>query len=1077
MQFPNHTYCQRALWGLLLPLVYLLGFGSTQAQAPAIFHDVSKGLSQNTVTSIAQDEQGFLWVGTRYGLNKYDGNSYQHFFHDSKDSNSLTVNTIEKLISGKNGILWIGTENGGLNKMHIPSGKITSFTIDNSTIKSNYIRTFYLDEQGLLYIAGDNTGLDIFDTKTETFLRAEQHPLIKSMEGEDISAIHGNTTGVFVIGTIQRGVFYYNAITNRLDHHPEVAAQVNAVADAGISDFVIGTNQGIYLGEVIQNSLTIRKPNYPTINQSVILSLETEGDGTIWVGTENDGLGKIDPDRKLQTYSANVDQDGINGNSIWSIFQDHSGRIWMGYYLKGISKIDALEEKFRKISVVDVGSQKVSLNLVNAFASPNDSVVWIGLEEVGLIEWNRKTNAFQSIDAFWEQGSDRVVTALMYAKGNLWIGTWNEGLIKYNVENRSFQKFSRAAGNLIGDKILRIFKDKTERIWVSVQDEGLQLFDQELGFQQAYTKGTGPNQIANVRIRFLTEDCDGNILLGSERGGLVKLYLEGTNIVRQESLISEKDEINDDISTNCLLVDSECNLWIGTEGLGLFLLKYDQPQPIQFTMEQGLPSNRICALEQDKKGDIWGSLNDGLFSFDAKENTFYHYSIEDGLVSNEFEVGASYKLRDGTIFFGATSGINYFVPIEIPFNDTPPEPYITHIYISNQEFATKQGLLKPAHYNGQQITTRFKENDISFGFTGLNLTQGKLNKFQHKLEGFDEDWSPISNKRIAEYANIPYGKYTFVLRAANNDGVWSSVHPQVFLHVKTPWYSTYLAWAIYILVAGTIIFVIQKSIINQINLRNELAMEHIEVSKLKELDKLKSKFFANISHEFLTPLTLILTPLKGIQSRGNNQISDQTVETIINNANRLQKFIKQILALAKLETGNVKLRIDEHDLSPWLKTITNNFRSIASDKSMTFRVEIPDRKVLAFYDEDRLEQVLVNLLSNAFKYTDNQGLVNLKLREEKDQISISIEDTGQGIPKEDVENIFNRFYRQKNENIISGTGIGLSITKQIIIQHDATIAVNSTPGKGSTFTVVLKKGKDHFVDNPTVEFVYNEPST
>lgn len=1059
---------------LLFFLVFCAIIGDSQQST--IFHDMSDGLSQNSITSITQDDYGFLWVGTRYGLNKYDGNSYEYFLQDNANPSSLNANTIEKLVTGKNGILWIGTNRGGLNKLHIPTGKITHFSTDNSEIKSNYVRSLYLDEDGYLFISGEKTGIGIMNTSTETFLDAESSSLIRDLSNTDIIVIHGNGKGSMLIGTAKNGVYYYNSITKKLSSHPQIPVMIRSLTHYGDSEFLIGTNQGLYIATVDKNTLTTKKYNLPEINNSVILSILKEEDGTTWIGTENDGLYRLSADSKLERYLSDTSEKSINGNSIWSLYKDSYGIIWTGYYLNGLSKVDKLEEKFNKILSVETQAGRQPLRLVNAFLIDEHQSAWIGLDGGGLIQWDIPSGEYRTIPKLWDETSDKVITALHTQGDKLWIGTWNEGLIVYNTKTGQLTKFTTQKGNLLGNKIHDIIEDGDGRIWVTNHEEGLTVFSKDEESEPYFLEGKDIKEIEDIRVRTIIEDCDKNILIGPERTGLISINMADGNIISAKNLIASSGDLYDDITVNSLLIDAKCNIWVGSAGAGLYCIDYDGSEVQQLTTEDGLRSDMIYALEFDNKGNIWGSTNSGIFSYDVEEKSFTNYTKQDGLVSNEFVLGSSYKSPDGTLYFGGINGINYFNPNNIIKNERPPHVYITNINISDKSYSSVNEIDKPQHYNDASISTEHYQNDISFEYTALNFTQGNLNKFQHILEGFDEDWSSITTDRMAAYANIPYGNYTFRLKATNNDGVWSEVAPSVTLCIKKPWYKTILAYLIYLMILGTIFYLVQKTLLNQVNLRNELDLEHLEVEQLKKIDEVKSKFFANISHEFLTPLTLILTPLKAIKSKGDNHIKEDTIDSMMNNANRLQKFIKQILALSKLESGNIKLRIEEHNMNNWLQVIANNFRSIAVDKSMTFNLDIPDQPITAYYDEDKLEQVIVNLLSNAFKYTDNGGLVTLSLSDNLDSLQIKITDTGYGIAQEDLKNIFNRFYREKNENIIGGTGIGLSITKQILDQHLAEISVISRKGEGSSFIIDLKKGKDHFTDHTSADILNQEKS-
>ena len=576
-------------------------------QSPTIFYDVSQGISQNTITSITQDDNGFLWIGTRYGLNKYDGNTYQHYLHDSHNPNSVKANTIETVIKGNNGILWIGTNRGGLNKLNTSTGKISHFSIDNSGISSNYIRSIYLDENGYLYIASEKKGLDILDTNTETFLDTNDHPLAASMKDKLVNVLQGNSKGSLVIGTVQNGVFYYNAFTGTLQLLPTIKSLVRTVVPFRENEFHIGTNKGYYEARVKQNSLSIKQVDIPKINKSVILSLLKEEDETTWIGTENDGLYKINPDKSIEIFLSSSSENSINGNSIWCLFQDRFGIIWIGSYLDGLCKIDNLQEKFSKIYSANTGNREVPLKLINSFAVDNDSICWIGLDGGGLLQWDLNNNQFSEINSIWQDGSDKVVKSLYFKENKLWIGTWGEGLIIYDIKSKQSEELTINQEGVLDNRIYNIIEDKNGSIWVTCHEDGLTMYPKGDITSPIFVESNTMKGILNIQIRSIAKDCDGNILLGSERTGLLKLMVDNNSITEVKSLMSTSDASYNDITINTLLVDRNCNIWIGTEGSGLYNISYDRTKNINFDTEDGLASNMIYDLLEDENGAIWGS--------------------------------------------------------------------------------------------------------------------------------------------------------------------------------------------------------------------------------------------------------------------------------------------------------------------------------------------------------------------------------------------------------------------------------------------------------------------------------------
>ncbi len=1028
---------------------------SGYTQGKRIFHNVSDGLSQNTVTSIVQDDDGYLWIGTRYGLNKYDGNTYTHYLHNPLDSNSLSTNTIESLAIGSDNTLWVGTNDGGLNKIHIPTQTIEHYTMSNSALSNNYVRSLYIDNEGLLYLAGEETGLDIYDTASGKFLTGVDHPLIDRLSGQDVTTISGNQAGRLIFGTADNTVYHYDTALESLLTQP-VDSPVRSVYYSGDKEVYIGTHTQLYHSTIIKNSFDLQHYPIQNLDPSIILSISLDSQSTLWVGTENNGLYAIGNDGTQTRYRNDATDTSISSNSIWNIYEDSFGILWFGLYLKGLNKLDRFEKNFNEIKNVPTSKGEVRLNLVNTTTPIDQNTIYIGLDGGGLIKWDTRTNVFEEIDNIWPAQSNKVVTSLYHEGDYLYITTWLDGLITYDLR-RQVPVNTGINSTDICSRMHAVIIDKNKHIWTACYKDGLKQIRPDLSVI---------DHLDNTSIRTLVIDCNENLLIGTDRSGLIALNLDSPN-VDPVSI----PQIKTNITINSLLIDSNCNTWVGSEGLGLYKINFDGTNIQHYTIDDRLNSNMIYSLQEDNNGNIWGSTNNGIFMYNTQSDQFTPYTKSDGIVSDEYSIGSSGIMTDGTLLFGGIDGVNYFHPDHIKFNEVVPNTYISSVIVSGHHGKTSAQGEDIYHYNDTNLTTKHTENDITFHYTAINFTQGERNKFQHQLEGYDTEWQKPSLNRTAQYNNLPPGDYLFKVKAANNDGIWSDEEVSVAITITKPWYKHWIAWLLYLCTLLGILSIARQMIYNRIKLQNELKLEHIEVQKLKEVDKIKSSFFDNISHEFLTPLTLILTPLKNIQSKGDNSISDTTVNNMMNNANRLQKFIKQILALAKLESGNVKLRVEKHNIIPWLTSIADNFRSIALDKQITFTLNISATSLLAYYDEDRLEQVIVNLLSNAYKYTPDHGNISLSLNETPTHIEIMISDDGPGISKDAVEQIFNRFYRQKDENLIGGTGIGLSITKQIIDQHDGEIDVKSKVGKGSSFTIKIKKGKEHFVGNPLVDIL------
>ena len=523
---------------------------------------------------------------------------------------------------------------------------------------------------------------------------------------------------------------------------------------------------------------------------------------------------------------------------------------------------------------------------------------------------------------------------------------------------------------------------------------------------------------------------------------------------------------------NAIYEDSRHNLWIGTWA-GLNKFDYRTKTFKAFRKKDGLADNVVYGIIEDDEGNFWVSTNQGISKFDPVNLTVENYNTADGLQAQEFIRGSFLKSKSGEFFFGGVNGFNSFFPNEIADNPNVPPVYITDFWIYND--LMKPGVphspLEANITETKEIVLPYTQNEFSFEFAALNYSQAFKNRYAYYLEGYDKTWRDAGTQRKASYAKVPPGLYTFRVKASNNDGVWNENGAVIKIIVHPPWWKTWWAYAVYAMAIVALFLWYRQNLINRERLKNDLKLEHLELTKMQEMDKLKSYFFTNISHEFRTPLTLILSPIRDMVSGNFKGDVKKQYQMVIRNGERLLRLINQLLDLSKLGAGSMKLKTSNLDIVQFLKPIVSAFDSLAQRSHIRFIFEHPAGAVMVYFDPDKFEKIITNLLSNAFKFT-REGEIKLSVRtlgtnsgDDSEKVEIAVIDSGAGIPQEYINSIFDHFYQVAHHSNAEGSGIGLSLTKELVELHKGKIIVESVEGKGSTFKVRFLLGKSHLKES------------
>ena len=1058
--------------------------------------------------SIAQDRDGFLWFGSSEGLYRYQGTSVKVFRHLQNEDNSLLDNDVYDLLVDSEGILWIGTRNG-LNRydkytesfiryQHIPS--------DTTSLNPGSIWKIVEDRHSNVWI-GTSRGFSRFDRATETFKNYQIYSDATFLNNvQPIFSLYPDKEDNLWLFT-GAGVYRFHIpsgkteMMNELINHEDDNITMDMFIDKSGRCW-INTFYGLYLYDFQEKTIQqfiLRQKNSERIGNQYNRSMLEDSSGNIWIRTF-DAIYCYSQELELIYYLVHRHPYPRTIHSqelVKEMFQDNTGSIWF-YSPDGIHQFINKRENFRVFSSDSISGERVSCIHVE-----NKNLIWFGTSW-GISSLDRGNNTLQMHygSPWWESGPLYAVNTMCLDRENtLWIGMENMGLVSMVDSGDGTRRFQRhipesVDSTRLGDyglqSIVNIFEDKGGRLWIGVVSENfLHYYDRkENKMIRLVDNPAVKNRLPEwAKVRHQT-GSDTLWALGSS--GVYIILLPFTKI-SEDQIIPEdvlKCQLVDkrgqrvDLSEwiRVSYMDSSGNIWLGTGKSGLVKIigkripgmETHEYRIKSYNMLHGLPSNDVRSILPDEKGNLWIGTTNGLAKFNIRSETFTNYFIRHGLPSNEFRINSSAVDDDGEMLFGTWGGMVSFYPDSIFTNQNIAPVMITGISINNQ-------ILQPGRcdelVNSINFTDKlelpYNKNNLSLEYTILNYYHPELNQYKYKLEGFSDDWIYAGNRANVDFTNLDRGIYTFRVVGSNNDGVWNEEGASLQIIIHPPPWQTWYAYLVYGLLLTGIILRYRRFLINRAKLRTAIEIERMEKEKVQEIDHMKSRFFANISHEFRTPLTLLLGPIEdSLRTRRAKIETERGVyEMMKQNAKRLQRLINQLLDLSKLETGKITLQVSENDMIDFIRTLVLSFLSLAESKKINYEYDLPDSPEKVYYDQDKLEKILTNLISNAFKFTPAKGKVGIKVRfirspeqETPNTIEIEVSDTGKGIPQDQIKKIFDRFYQVSDSDTREqeGTGIGLALTKELVDLYRGELSVESVVGIGTTFIVRLPVSKELF---------------
>lgn len=1011
-----------------------------------------QGLSHSTVISITQDKHDIMWFATFDGLNRFDGYSFRVYRNERKNEHSLMHDVLRTLFIDSEGVLWIGNK-GGLSRYVAEKDHFNNYLCPAKGARTTEVNAL-LEFDNSHLLVGTETGLKVFDKKKEQFVELQQLTTLNS-QVQSLARQNNN----YLIGTVD-GLYVYNSIRKYLSpvHKAFDGKIIQAILPQSDSRIWVGTEgAGLFLlnlttGEVKNFRHNPSNPN--SLSSDYIRSLAFDAQFNLWIGTFNALSIMSNGEDNFSNYYHNpMQESSISQNSIRSIYMDTQGGMWLGSYYGGINYYHPLKNKFEHIQQ-NPYTRSLNDKVISCIMEDEDGKIWIGANDMGINIYNPKNGGFDYVTRANTPTltSNNIKTFLLSKdKKNIYVGTHGGGLLLLNKQNRQATRIQGGAGTKIND-VYALTYDDTGKIWIGTLS-GLFIYSESGSGVREYNI----SEMGSSHVLFLKQDSKKRIWVGGEKSlGLIKSPKDKLKVFKS-------NEYNGTIinsAVNCIFEDSKNRIWIGTRG-GLTLYNEDGTFKL-YSKEDGLPGNMVFGILEDSYGRLWISTNEGISCFSTESAIFKNYSEIDGLLFRQYNMYSFCQSGSGLMYFGGINGITTFYPELLIDNPHTPAPGISKIIVQNREIHPfdETGILTNNILETKKIKLLPVQSSLTIEFFVSNYLAGKHNTFAYMLEGLDKTWNYTTDNRQVTYNNLHHGSYMFKVKAANNDGKWNEDATELEIIVLPHWWQTWWAILLFLIMATVILWFIWRFINQRRIMYEQLRSERLEKEKMEEVNQMKTRFFINISHEFRTPLTLILSPLQDIIEKTTDKWQRSQLVHIQKNTNKMLHLVNQLMDYRRAELGFFELKA--HRLNPknQVVEICNLFDRLAKRKKIGFTVDdlTSDKEMLI--DSNYLELILSNLLSNAFKFTPDHGNITVRLEEDVNYFILEVEDTGSGIPEDKQTLIFDRFYQVNNDYV--GTGIGLSLVKRLVDLHHGKIEVSSKPGEGSRFTVYFPQNEEMY---------------
>jgi signal transduction histidine kinase/ligand-binding sensor domain-containing protein/DNA-binding response OmpR family regulator len=1063
------------------------------------------GLTNSYIYAIAQDGKGFIWMGTENGLYRFDGSRFRHYLNIPGDTTSINSNVIFKIYRDRYNNLWIGTFMG-LMRYDETLDLFIDFNFP-ARIRNGYpvpINHITQDLRGNVIIATD-IGIATIDPVS--------YQMKFTASGSEGCKYSGNVVSTCLIDiqgnewiATEAGIFRIDALTGNVSTYnlsnfavkPFRTTYVHRIfQDTKLNIWIATREEGLFFKPYDSDRFV--QFSYYEEDKSSLGSNETydiyeDKNGHIWISTNGGGLNLFLPDSRsfLRIKHTANDKNSLLNNNVRTIFEDRQGDVWIASFQTGVNIFINHPQLFRYYDLSGDPSTDYQSSTVCAIHPYKDDLYWIGTDGGGLKLFNIKSNQIRTFLPNQEvAGSfpDKVVMTIFEdSYGIFWFGTYQGGLVRFIPKTEHFEVFKSNPSNpasIRSNFVTNIIEDRNRNLWIGTNGGGLNLFDRKNQQFKAYVNIPGEsNSLVDNFINDVIEDHSGCIWIATF-WGLSKFDLRKGKFTNFHTDKTKSNSLSHN-TVFCLLEDTKNRLWLGTRN---GLNEYDQQDSTFFYYNEkdGLSGNTIYSILDDDEGNLWLSTNKGLTKFNSSTKQAFTFGETEGLQGNEFFRNSSYKNADGEFFFGGTNGFNAFYPHEVNQREYEPTVVITGFKIFDHEVQIGESInghkiLEKTISETSHITLSYKDKIFSFELAAIDYITPESIVYAFKMEGFDNNWNYTDARYpIISYTNLSPGDYTLILKAGNKNTIKTiSTYEYIKITITPPFWKAWWAYIIYFLIILTLIYILLKISMKREKEKNQVRLETLKRQKSEELTQAKFRFFTNISHEFRTPLTLIISPLEQLLNNSSEEhpIRKQ-LDIMMKNARRMLRLINQLLDFRKIEGEKMTLRAEYSDIITFINDIVDSYGEYAHEKHISFKFVTPLEHHMMWFDADKLDKILFNLLSNAFKFTPEKGSItltveaNCKPGSESENIdsffSITVSDTGTGIPEKDLPFLFERFYQAENkQSFYQGSGLGLSLTKFFVEIHQGIIKVETSPN-GTAFTVLLPEGDKHLSAEQKIE--------
>ncbi|MCD7973832.1 MAG: response regulator [Candidatus Azobacteroides sp.] len=1025
---------------------------SSKANTDKFFSSVNR-LSNSHINKIYQDKEGLIWICTENGLNVFDGSTFRTFYHVPNDTTSLMNNSVLSILEDSAGNLWVGTS-GGLQRFEKETERFINIHFSYPYVTDfSYINCIIEDHAGNIWVTTNRSGAICLKAKTHqpTYYMKTTSNICSNK----INVIYEDRFNNIWFGSQDNGVSILNTQNQIITNYSHDPSDINSLSSNWIfsiienpeGNILVGTiDKGIDLYEYSSHSF---KHNYiPFVDN--IYTMCNDSKGSLWIGTDGWGLKCYDYETRItSTYESPVKDFDLTKSKVHSILEDLQGNLWIAVYQKGILMISPNNRQFKSIGFNPFNSRKnIGTDCVLSIYKDRTENIWIGTDGEGIFRLNNEYDVIQHYQGDRMPGKS-VLAIFGDSKNRIWAGSYLHGLFLYDADKNKFQRQVLEVNGVDVKHINIITEDNEGNLWIGTNDNGLCIYNPESRsvevFQYDLLKSA--DQILGNTIHTILFGKNEKVWIGTSINGL-------SCFNRKNNTFTDYTQQNGMLNSNniySVAEDKDGNIWVGTKA-GLNFINVLTGKTTFYTEADGLSNTSVYGLEIDKEGNLWMSTGRGLSNFNVQTGHFTNYYTNDGLINDEFRRGAHFQSSSGEIFFGGINGVSYFYPFHPQSSYSLLNLLFTNLLIYNEEVKINQDqILKKSLNYSDEIVLNYSVNSFTIGFIGVEYSNPDKVVYQIKMEGFDNEWKTLpGSNHYATYTNLPPGKYKFTVRA-NIPGT-DYKERSLSILITPPVWQTWWAKLIY----AVLILIFLYFIYRVVMLRVKEKQKELKRANENQIMQSKLQFFTDISHEIRTPLTLILTPVEHLLSTTTDLKLKETYHLISQNGQRILRLINQIMEMRKLDKGQVRLQAEKTDVVKLARGIMTSFDYLAVEKEINFRLEVEPELPEVWIDQEKLDKVIFNMLSNAFKYTPSGGTIEIQLETTDTSLLISISDTGIGIPNELKESIFNRFYQIPNESNKNkmGTGIGLHLSRSLMEIHHGEIFVADSE-TGSRFVITL----------------------